>query len=216
MKFLKTNFFGDNNLGLYGFASDDYCLLGLEPKNLDKMEKILQTEIKIASISNTQFIGLFCAGNKNGIIINKIIEDHELKKLKQLLDINIQTIGSAHTAEGNLILCNDNGCLISGKLKRHKRQIEDCLGVETETGIIGDHEIIGSVAVANNKGCLVSNDITDEQVKKIESLLKVNLDVGSITGSPFIKSGIIVNSKGCLFSDKVTGPEMQRIQEVFE
>ena len=31
-KFFKAKFNGDPNVGLYGFANDNYCILGLEPK----------------------------------------------------------------------------------------------------------------------------------------------------------------------------------------
>jgi len=217
-KFLRAKFNGDPNIGLYGFATDDYCLLGLEPnkKILKQIKKILKTDIKFSTIAGTELSGIFIAGNKNGIILPKIIEKYELKNLKKLFDLNFEIIKSRQTALGNLIVCNDKGCLISGKLRRFKKKISDVLDCEVETGTIANLDIVGSAATANNIGCLCHREATEEEMVKIEELLKVKVDVGtSGYGSPFIKSGIIVNSKGVVFSELSTGPEIGRFEEVF-
>jgi translation initiation factor 6 len=217
-KFLRVNFNGDPNIGLYGFSTDSYCLLGIEldQKILQKIKEILKTKMIVTTIACIEFLGLFVAGNKNGLILPKIVEDYEVKKLKEL-GLNIKVLDSKETALGNLILCNDNGCLISNMLKKYKKEISDTLGCEVETGKIADLEIVGSCAVASNTGCLCHREATEEEMKTIEGLLKVKVDVGSISyGSPFIKSGVIVNSKGIAFSKQTTGAEMGRIEEVFK
>jgi translation initiation factor 6 len=217
MQFIKTNFNADPNIGLYGFATDSYCLLGMEPKHLVKMKDALGVDIRITPVAETRFVGIFAAGNKNGLLLPKIIEDYELKKLKQFFGINIQVIESKTTALGNLVLCNDKGCLISSHLKKFKMQIQDCLGVEVQIGKIANTEIIGSAGRATNKGCLVHREASEEEIKFVENLLKVKVDVGTINfGTPFIKAGIIVNSKGMVVSDNSTGPELDRCFEVFE
>jgi len=215
-KFLRAKFNGDPNVGLYGFATDDYCLLGTCPEKMSaKIKTTLDTDIKITTITGTEFIGLFAAGNKNGIVLTKIIEDHEIKKLRSL-GVNLKIIKSKETALGNLILCNDNGCIISERLRRYKNIIKDALDCETETGRIANLEMVGSVAIANNRGCLCHSEASEEEIKKIEEILKVKVDVGTVGyGSPFIKSGIIVNSNGVVFSELSTGPEIGRIEEVF-
>lgn len=216
-KFLRAKFYGDPNVGLYGFATDDYCLLGLEPdkKVLGKIESVLNIKVSSATIAGTEFIGLFSTGNKNGIVVPKIAEDYEIKKIKRL-GINLEVIESKETALGNLIVCNDRGCLISNSLKRFKKKIADSLGCEVETGAIAGLSIVGSVAVASNTGCLCHIEANEEEMKMIEELLKVKVDVGTAGyGSPFIRSGIIVNSKGIVFSELSTGPELGRFEEVF-
>jgi len=217
-KFLRAKFNGDPNIGLYGFATDDYCLLGLEPnkKILKQIKKILKSDIEFSTIAGTELSGIFVAGNKNGIILPKIIEKYELKKLKKLFDLNLEIIKSRQTALGNLILCNDKGCLISEKLKRFKKKISDVLGCEVQTGTIANLDIVGSATTANNTGCLCHRETTEEEMIRIEEILKVKVDVGTVGyGSPFIRSGIIVNSRGVVFSEFSTGPEIGRFEEVF-
>lgn len=211
MKFLKTNFKGDPNIGLYGFATDKYCLLGLKPGKID----VLQTKLEVSSIAGTNLVGIFAVGNKNGILLPKIVEDYEIKKLKKLF--NIEIIDSRKTALGNLIVCNDKGCLIPDYFKKFKKQIQDALNVEVETGTLAGLNLLGSCARASNKGCLCHIDSDKKELEKIKDILKVKTDVGTVGyGNPFIKAGIVVNSKGVLISNIATGPELDRIFEVFK
>jgi translation initiation factor 6 len=216
--FSRIDFRGDPNIGLYGFATDNYCVLGAEPQKriLSQIKKTLQTDIKISTITGTELIGLFASGNSNGIILTKIIESYELNKLKKLFGINLEIIKTKETAMGNLILCNDNGCLISKSLIKCKKTIADVLGCEVVTGTVANLDIVGSTAIASNIGCLCHREAKESEMKKIEKILKVKVDVGTVGyGSPFIKSGLIVNSRGVLYSEGTTGAELGRISEVF-
>jgi translation initiation factor 6 len=203
---------------MYGFATDKYCFLGanVQQSLLQRVRKTLKTEIISSTISGTELTGLFAMGNSNGIILSKIIEDYEVKKLKEN-GLNLKVINSNETALGNLILCNDKGCLISGSLKKFQKEISDVLGCEVEIGKIANLDIVGSCGIASNIGCLCHREAREKELKKIEEILKVKVDVGSVTyGTPYVRSGIIVNSNGVLVSDPTTGAEIGRIGEVFE
>lgn len=215
MKFIRTNFNGDPNIGLYGFATDSYCLLGNHPKHRQKMEEMLKAKISATQIAGTELAGIFAAGNSNGIIVSKIAEARELKEIKKALGINILAIKAKETAIGNLVLCNDKGCIISGKLRKYGSEIAEALDCETAVGSVAGLHIVGSAAVASNKGCLCHREASEEELKLIEEILKVKSDIGSIGGSPFVKAGLIANSSGVAVSEEATGPELQRIDEVF-
>jgi translation initiation factor 6 len=217
-KFAKARFNGDPNIGLYSFANDNFCLLGLDPGKAvkSKVELTLGEKTKFTTIAGTELIGLFIAGNNKGIVVPKIIEDSELENLRKMLDVEVAVISAKDTALGNLILCNDKGCMIPEKLKRYGKEISDALGCEVVLGGFADVEVLGSAAVATNNGCLCHRDATDEEMKTIQDILKVKVDVGtSGYGSPFIRSGIIVNSRGIVFSELSSGPEVGRFEEVF-
>ena len=216
-RFAKINFNGDPNIGLYGFATDNYFVLGVKIKKIEKkINDILKSKGIYTTVSNTELAGIFMAGNSNGIIAPKIIKESEVKSLKKL-GINIKVLRSKETAIGNLILCNDNGALISEKLKKYRKSISDVLGCDVETTEVAGLDIIGSVSVASNRGCLLHPEATSEEIKRVEDVLKVKCDVGTVSfGSPFVKSGIIVNSNGILISESSTGPELGRMGEIFE
>ncbi|MEM5766325.1 MAG: translation initiation factor IF-6 [Candidatus Aenigmatarchaeota archaeon] len=219
MKIWQTNFFGDHNLGLYGKACDNFCILGriLEEKR-EKIEEVLKVKSVALSLSSTDFIGIFCAFNENGIIAPKILTDFEKKKLfelKEIFGINLLILRSKFTAIGNLILCNGKGAVLSNLFsKKEKKGIEDCLGVEAIFSSIGGVKTVGSCGVATNNGCLLHRDASEEEIKKIEEILKVRADIGTANfGSPFVGACMIANSKGVLVGDSTTGPEIVRIQE---
>ncbi len=214
MKFIRTNFNGDPNIGLYGFASDSYCLLGNHPKHAQKMEEMLKVKISAVQMAGTELVGIFAAGNSNGILISKIADARELKEIKKALGINVLVIKAKATAIGNLVLCNDKGCIISAKLKRYGKDIAEILNCETAVGKVAGLHIVGSTAVATNKGCLCHREAGEEELKLIEEIMKMKADIGSIGGSPFVKAGVIANSSGIVVSEEASGPEMQRIDEV--
>jgi len=217
-KFLRTTLGSDPNMGLYGFATDKYCIIGAEPNKhvLTKMRDTLGVPIHLSHIAETELAGIFMAGNSNGILLTKISEKYEIAKLKKMLDINFAIVKSRETAIGNIVLCNDKGCLVSPLLKRYKKSIADCLGVEVDIGTMAGLDVVGSAAVTSNTGCLCHRAAKEEELKKVEQLLKVKTDVGTVGfGSPFIKSSLIVNSKGVIIAETSTGPELGRIDEVF-
>jgi translation initiation factor 6 len=216
--FLKANFNGDPNVGLYGFATDKYCLIGVDPHKLRKrMLEVLGVPMINLPLASSTLIGLFASGNRNGIILTKLVEKHEVDKLKaELPNINVLVLKSTSTALGNLILCNDRGCLIPEKFSEFRKGIADTLDCEVATGTVAGLELVGSAAVASNIGCLCHHETTEDEAKLLEGLLKAKVDVGTVSfGSPFIKSGLIVNSSGVVVSDRSTGPELGRAAEVF-
>jgi translation initiation factor 6 len=217
--FLKTDFNGDPNIGLYGFATDKYCLLGTDfnPKVKKRADEILNVPVLTVPLFGSTLIGLFASGNSKGIVITKLVEKHELAKLKLALpDVNVLVLKSISTALGNLILCNDRGCLIPEKFLEHRKEIADALDCEVAVGTVAGTELVGSAATASNIGCLCHHETGEDEAKRLEELLKVKVDVGTVAcGCPFIKSGLIVNSNGVIISDMSTGPELGRIAEVF-
>lgn len=208
----KLNFHNDPNIGLYGFGTDEYCLIGNIEKDVDRLKKNLEVPIIGSSISGTNLPGIFCAGNSSGIIVPNIIKKKELTFLEKKFEV--LKIDSKYTALGNLILMNDNGIIISKKIEDHKDAIIDFFNLDVS--IFEDRiDIIGSLSVCNNKGCIISKFIDKNNIKLIEDKLKINADYATINfGSNFVKSGVITNSNGLFLGDLTSGPEMDRVSEI--
>lgn len=220
MQLIQTNFFGDHNLGLYGRCSDKICIIGnfVSKKTEERIAGVLDVKIIKSHFSGTDFAGIFAAVNSNGIILPNIIRKSEVEKLKPLFkseDLNFAVINSKFNCLGNLILCNDNGAIISKTFsKTDKKKIENILDVDAEYGTVTGMNIVGSAAVATNKGCLAHRDAEEKEIKKIEDVLKVSADIGTANfGSPFVGSCFFANSNGAVVGDSTTGPEVDRIYE---
>ncbi|MFC2143177.1 translation initiation factor IF-6 [Candidatus Aenigmatarchaeota archaeon] len=213
-KFDKTNFRGDPNIGMYGFASDKYCIVGnnVGKKNIDKLKKMLKVKIIPSSIFNTQFLGMFCAGNSDGIVIPKValeIGTDIQKKFKNMLVLNTK-----YTALGNLILLNDNGVVISSLIKKEKNIIKKFFSLDVEVMELAETSIVGNAGIATNNGCVLHPVTKDDDIKKISSVLGVEADIGTVNyGSMFVGSGTIANKNGFITGFPTSGPELGRMVE---
>ena len=79
---------------------------------------------------------------------------------------------------------------------------------------IAGQDILGSLAVANNKGAILHPDVTVSEVEKIKKSLGVDVMVGTVGyGSPFIGAGMVSTDVGAVVSPETTGPELNRIED---
>ena len=216
MHVLKTNINGNPNVGLFGYCTNDYCLLGMEVKKkiADEIGKVLHVPVHRLNIAGTSLLGVFLAGNSKKLLVPSICFDDELKTL-QKLDIDYEVIESNVTALGNTILCNDSGCLVSQEFSSNqKKRIREALNVPLKPGTIGDLDTVGSLSALNSHACIISRDITDEELEKVEDLIKIKCFPSSVNmGSPYTGSGLLCNDKGFVIGDQSGGPEMTNVDE---
>ena len=203
-------------------------VFGLLPSTIlspteEKIKDVFTQPMFELAINNSNLLGVYTASNKNGIIVPHIIRDDELESLEaniKTMDIHFEIgiLKSLDNAFGNLILCNDKGAIISSFLKDHKNEIQDILGVETVVYEFANNYLPGSIAIANNNGCVVHPLSSDSEVEIIAEILKVSeIDVSTVNrGIPYISSGALVNDKGGIFGLNCTGPEMQRMTLVLD
>jgi len=201
---------GDQNIGLYGFATDKYCLLG---QNNKKIRKILGGPVYLANILNMDLTGLFVAGNSHGIAIAGVIAEDHRQSLERYFG-NILVLDTNHTALGNLVLMNDKGIIVSPLLRKLEKKISDFFGLPASVTTIANQKVVGTLGVATNKGCLVHPKARKTEMEKIEKTLGVTADIGTVNfGSPYPGAGIIANSNGFACSERTSGPELGRITE---
>jgi len=212
--FHQMNFNGDTNIGLYGFATDKFCLTGISDKKIkQKLKDVLKVKIYSCRFIGIDFSKLFSAGNLSGIVLSSIIPAYELKGFKDIFDFETKVIKSNY-AIGNFILMNDKGILLSPELRKMKEDIENFFSLKTTITTIAGLNIIGSLGIANNKGCLVNPDATEKEIDVIRNTLDVEVNIGTVSfGSPYAGAGIIANSNGFLASGSTSGSELGRITE---
>ncbi|RME78465.1 translation initiation factor IF-6 [Candidatus Woesearchaeota archaeon] len=211
MHLLKTSINGNPNVGLYGYVTDDFALVGIEvPEDLVKeYEKVLKVPVHRITVAGTSLIGVFVAGNSKGILVPNIIFDDERAQLDKL-GIKYTLIDTKLTALGNNILCNDQGALINPEFTDEQLQaIQDALGVPTQRATIANLEIVGACAAINANGGIVHREIEDTEKELVEDALQIEVEASTINlGSPYIRSGILTNSKGFIIGELSAGPEV--------
>lgn len=214
--FIRTSFNSDPNLGLYSFATDKYCFLGLNNKKVSKkIKQTLRVPFYICPILNTNFSGIFVAGNSYGIVISKPVKYYDMYRLRHYFE-NILVLKTKYTAIGNLILMNDNGAILSPLLKKNKQEIKQLFCINCEISTIAKQRIVGNLGSATNRGCLLHPKVRQNEKKIVEDVLGVESDIGTVNyGSSYPGAGIIANSNGVVVSEQTSGPELGRIIEVF-
>ncbi len=209
MPIIKSSFYGDPNVGLYGFATDSYGICGIKDKQL---EKTLGAKFHFMPLYGTHLSGLFAVGNSHGIVAPDLLGKNDIAHMKSITRVLL--LDTSYTAIGNLILINDNGIIISPLLRKFKKGIEEFFSLRCEISTIAGIAVVGSVAVATNKGCLVHPKIRNNEKKIIEDVLGVKTAIGTVSfGSPFVKSGLIANKNGAVVSEESSGFELGNIND---
>lgn len=211
----QLNFHGDPNVGMYGLATDKFCLVG--PSQHDaKLESVLRVPLYHISLGHIDLIKFFAAGNSTHIVASSLCEAYDVNPLRAVFakhNVRLLVVDTSY-ALGNLVLANDKGVVISPLLRREKREIEKFFGLPCKVSTIGGLSIVGTLGIATNKGCLLSTEVSDRELAAIEEVLGVEADIGTVGfGSPYPGAGIIANSHGFITGTTTTGPELGRIAE---
>lgn len=199
-------------IGAFGITNEEITLLSVDFTEEKKkiVEDTLSTEVILTTIARTNLIGILTSGNSNGVVLPYNVEDYEISKLKKF-DIKMGILPTKFTALGNMILCNDKGAVISGKLKKEAKLIEDTLDVET---FVSDPNNFGSMGLCTNNGSLVHPSLS-EMVDGLEKALKVEVDIGSANrGVYYLGMCVLANTKGALVGNLSTGPEINKIEDI--
>jgi len=216
LSYSQMAFQGDQNIGLHGFATDKYCLLGSRAvKKRKELEEILDVPVYKISVFHTDLAKIFLAGNSKFLFAPNFLSDADIASLRVIAkEIGIElAVLATEKAPGNLIMVNDNGAIVSPMMKPVSHQLSE-LGIDTKVETIAKYNVVGTRGVCTNKGCLIGAEATETELKNIEKTLKVNVDIGTVAfGSPFPGAGVIANSNGFVASNKTTGIELGRIAE---
>jgi translation initiation factor 6 len=213
---LVTNYNSNPNVGLYGYATDKYCLLGTEvPEDLDaEISEVLNVPVIRMNIAGTSLLGVFLSGNKNCLLVPKIAFENELKILDKH-KIKYKLIDTKLTCLGNNIICNDKGCVVSNEYAdKEIKTFKDALKVDVVKAEIAELNTLGSLAVHTKKGLLCHHEILEHEAELLKKILKIEVFTGTVNmGVPFIGSGIMCNNKGFIIGDASGGPEIVNADE---
>ncbi|HIH32512.1 TPA: translation initiation factor IF-6 [Candidatus Woesearchaeota archaeon] len=215
-KILVTNFNSNPNVGLYGFATSKYCLIGREvPEKFYKsISEALDVKVIPMTIAGTSLLGVLLNGNNKCLIVPKIAFSQELEILDKH-KIKYKVMDTKLTCLGNNMICTDDACILSNEYgERDLKFIKDNLKVKTYKARIARLNNLGSLAVHNKRGILCHHEILEDEADELTKILKLNITTGTVNmGNPFVGSGILCNDKGFVIGDMSGGPEIMNAEE---
>jgi len=220
MNIIRTTVNGLATLGAFGVATDKFALVAKiwSQKAKDAIAKVLEVPVYELNIGDSALVGILTAANSKGIVLPHIVTPREVEILEEALgdSVNIAIIDSKITCMGNCILVNDNGAVIHEKFEPGAiATIRDTLEVEVERGNILKSPLVGSHALATNKGLLTHPLTTEMEMTWLSERLGVPVNVGTINrGIPYVSIGCFANSNGAVAGKETTGPELQRLYQI--
>lgn len=213
MTVILADVFGSPNIGVYCFCNEVVAIVppGLTNRKISQLSETLGVSVCKTTISGSTLVGALVTGNSNGVLVPHTIRQYELERIEEFTKVAI--VESRWTALGNVVLTNDLGAVI------HKdappeiiTAVNQHLEVASTLGEIGALPFVGALAIATNKGALVSPNALDEEQSIIASALHVTVEQSSTNGGvPFVKSGILANTKGAVVGPLTRGAELMQI-----
>jgi translation initiation factor 6 len=213
---ITANTQGNPNIGLYCYATEEYCIVGPEAANLkDSIQEALQVKTIITTIAGTSLAGVFCVGNSKTLLVPSIAFEHEIKKLQEA-GLNVKVFDTNNTALGNNLVANDHGALIGPMFNQQEQsELAKLLGVPVHQFSIAGVDVVGSSLVITERGALIHRDASRfEQDMAVDTLRLQKIEPGTVNfGVPYVRGGIIANSKGFLIGSTSGGPEISHADE---
>jgi translation initiation factor 6 len=212
MTVILADVFGSPNIGVYCFCNEELAIVppGLTKRKLKQFEDTLEVDVCSTTVGGSTLVGALVAGNSKGLLVPHTIQEYELRRIEEFSKVIV--VESNWTALGNVVLANDFGAVLHPDAPRVITKSVNDLEVPLIYSKIAALSFVGALAVATNKGALLSpNSLRDEQ-SAIETALKVGTELSSTNGGvPFVKSGILANSKGAVVGPLTRGAELMQI-----
>jgi translation initiation factor 6 len=210
-------FKSDSNLGLYGFATDSYCLVG-HVGETQILESILQVPVFELHVLGTQLVGVFLAGTDKFVFAPSILFDSEKAKLVSICDkigAEVIFLNTKFTAIGNVLFAYKDTIFLNSEVEEHiEEELSKRFTVHRIT--IADTDVVGSSTLLTSRGGIIHPHVKDDVADFIEKETSVRLTLSTVNyGSAYVRSGVIANKNGFVIGKLSSGPEITNADEAF-
>ncbi len=209
------DFNGNPNIGLYFFATNEYCLApeNTPSKIIKKLNSVLDVNVLKVNIAGTSLLGALLNGNEHILLVPEITFETELQKLKSYR-IDFSTLNTELTALGNNMALGKKGIILNSNYDDEViDKIKSIFNLKVAKKELNNVQTPGSVIKSNSKGLIVSS-LLENKARWIENFLGYEESETTTVnfGNPYINSGIVANDKGLLIGSSTTGFESMQIQ----
>ncbi|ELA41242.1 uncharacterized protein VICG_01731 [Vittaforma corneae ATCC 50505] len=170
----KLDFEGKPEIGAYVRMTNKYILVGRSqtPNIINFFRENFSVPIIETTINTINTVGSLCVGNSKGLVLPDTCTDQELQHIRNSLpeSIKVVRIYEKLNALGNIIVCNDYGCLVHPEIDESNIKIlEDTLGVPVFKHTIGAEPLVGTFSVLSNQGMLIHPNVTELELKDYQN-----------------------------------------------
>lgn len=208
--------YGNPNIGAFLFATDKFVLAppDVPTKFAEEISTTLKVPLHQTTICGSVLLGIFIAGNSNGILVPHNAKEEEISFIEKNVGVPVFQYEGKKNALGNMILLNDSAALVGvGTDPELKSLVSKALNVDVYEGSIAGLHLPGVCAVINNKAMLCHPQTTEDEAKKLEEIFNIPVNISTVNcGYPYLRVGMLANSYGVVVGDATTGPEMAHIE----
>lgn len=217
----KLDFEGKPEIGAFIRMTSKYILVGRSRNQrvVNFLREKFTVPVVETTINSISTIGALCVGNSNGLVLPDTCTDQELQHIRNSLpeSIRVERIYERLNALGNIVVCNDYGCLVHPEIEDENiKKLEEILGVPVVKHTLGAEPLVGTFSVLTNQGMLIHPDVTELEMKELSELLRVQVIAGTVnSGTPAIGSGLVANDHVCITGTRCTNVEIKVAEAVF-
>ena len=137
--------------------------------------------------------------------------------VKSFFDTPTEFVTIANTDFVGIFLAfNSNGVVVpkiatDKEIEKLKKLFENNIAL-----IKGKYTALGNLILTNDKGCILSDLIPKEDMKKISDVLGVECEYSSIAGSRIVGASAVVTNKGCLAHRDLKEDEAEMLSSVLK
>ena len=116
---------------------------------------------------------------------------------------------------GVLAAGNSNGLVTSNLLEAEEERFLGELGIKVAS-VPGKHTAMGNMVLANDRGALVSPDLSAEALELIGETLGVPTERGTIAGIKNVGAAGVATNKGALVHPDASSEELKAVEEILQ
>jgi len=173
-----------------------------------------ETELRIyrASVRKSSFVGVYCVVFKDRAVASPIVPTGFARRLKSLLNVDttITTIGSVSSV-GTMMAMNSNGIVVPNTISDEElERLNRC----SEVLVVDERSsALGNLIVANDRGCIISDLISERGASRISEFLGVDHTRMSVGRYRTVGSLFAVSNRAGVASPIVDDSTIDRVSK---
>jgi translation initiation factor 6 len=167
-----------------------------------------------ASFFGSPYVGVFARATDECVLTRPDVSDDHIEALEAELEATVvpTTVRGSGTV-GSLAVGNENGLLVSGRLRdRERERIRTAVDVSVTT-LPGRYNAAGNVVLANAAGAVVHPDVSEAAAATAGDALDVPVTRTEIAGVPTVGTAAVATDRGVLCHPKTTDAELDALEE---
>jgi len=178
--------------------------------------KSKRKHVLVTNFNSNPNVGLYIYANDKYCLFGNDVPEKLLKEIEEVLDVPLIPMSVAGTSLLGVFLSGNKNCLLIPKI-----------AFSTELAVLDKHKIkykvidtkltcLGNNIICNDKGCVVSDDYGERELKMFKDSLKVNVVRAKIAELSTLGSLAVHTKKGLLCHHEILEHEAELLKKVLK